>query len=137
VAATGLDQLKRNFREALAEDFARSRLPSQIDTAMSMLASLQVSMAPGPPQMSLPADGGTDVAKRESNPSEYFAAAAPQNRIGAEVLQSRQVATKLSACFAALPFYRLSGATASAFGAATEPSSTYTEKNPGAGIGRV
>jgi integrase len=87
-----------------------------------------VSMAPGHQQMSLPADSGTDVPKRESNPSEYFAAAAPRNRIRAEVLQSSQAPIKLSARFAEFPSYCLSGATASAFGAATEPSSTYTEK---------
>jgi hypothetical protein len=66
--ATGLDQLKRNFREALAEDLARSRLPSQIDTVMSMQALAEVTTTPGLRGMSLPADGGTDPTKKERNP---------------------------------------------------------------------
>jgi hypothetical protein len=46
----GLDQLKQSFRDALVEAMVRSPLPTRTDTAMSMLASLQVSVAPGPRQ---------------------------------------------------------------------------------------
>jgi hypothetical protein len=98
--------LKQSFREALAEVLVRSRLPTQADAAMSMLASLQVSMAPGPRDIGLPADGGTDPTKKERNPSdEYFAAARPRSRTPTEVMQHRAVPARLAARFAEFPFY--------------------------------
>jgi hypothetical protein len=78
-------------------------------------------MAAGARDMSLPADGGTDPAKKERNPSDecFTAAAAPRNRI---------LPTRSAAYFAEFPFDCLDGATTAALGAATKPPSTYAAK---------